>query len=68
MMHNELKFINGVVGRHDKDNIRHLHAIVQGEGAAVLEGADVFEKLTALFLKDKTKDGGIYRLNSYGRA
>ena len=68
MMHNELKFTDDVVGRHDKDNIKHLHAIVQGEGAAVLEGADVFEKLAALFLKDKTKDGGIYRLNSYGRA
>ena len=68
MMHNALKYTDDVVGRYDKDNIGHLHAIAQGEGAAVLEGADVFEKLTALFLKDKTRDGGIYRLKSYGRA
>ena len=61
MMHNKLKFTDDVVGRQDKDNIGHLHAIAKGEGAATLEGADVFEKLTALFLKNKAKDGGIYR-------
>ena len=64
MMHNKLKFTDDVVGRQDKDNIGHLHAIARGEGAATLEGADVFEKLTALFLKNKAKDGGIYRSTS----
>ena len=70
MMHNKLKFADGIVSRHDKDNIGHLHAIARGEGdatlegATILEGAGVFEKLTALFLNSKTKDGGTYRLAS----
>ena len=64
LMHNNLRFVDDVVGIHDKGRIEALHAIARGEGDAALEGSAVFEKLTAMFLQGPAKGEGKYDLRS----
>lgn len=61
MMHNKLMFTDDAVSVRDKGQIETLHAMARGEGDAGVEGAAVFEKLTAMFLGSATKGGGLYR-------
>jgi hypothetical protein len=64
LMHNNLRFVDDVVGIHDKDRIEALHAVARGEGDAALEGPAVFEKLTAMFLKGSATGEGKFDLRS----
>ena len=64
MMYNKLSLTDDVVGVRDTDKIETLHAISRGEGDAGVEGPEVFNKLTAIYLESATRSGGIYRLIS----
>jgi hypothetical protein len=63
MMVNKLRFIDDVVRVSDEGSIETLHAIARCEEDAAVEGPEVFEKLTAMFLGSATKGGGRYHPN-----
>lgn len=64
MMHNKLILVDQVVSARRKDNVETLHATARGEKDATVDGADVFERLTVMFLESAKEDGAKYRLKA----
>ena len=62
LMYNKIGFVDDVFGVNDKGRVEALHAIARGEGNAPVEGPEVFEKLTMMFLENAARKEGKYSL------